>query len=60
MRLLVKEERAEETSRNVDRKGLEIVFGSKVEQQFIFLLIITEFFQYFFYLLIVNRTIAIF
>lgn len=60
MRLLVKEERAEETSRNVDRKGLEKVFGSKVEQQFIFLLIITEFFQYFFYLSIVNRTIAIF
>lgn len=60
MRLLVKEERAEETSRNVDRKSLEKVFGSKVEQQFIFLLIITEFFQYFFYLSIVNRTIAIF
>lgn len=60
MRLLVKEERAEETSRNVDRKSLEKVFGSKVEQQFIFLLIITKFFQYFFYLSIVNRTIAIF
>lgn len=60
MRLLVKEERAEETSRNVDRKSLEKVFGSKVEQQFIFLLIITEFFQYFFYLLIVKGAIAIF